>query len=90
MYTKTTMLYSHATPVDHKSIDAFAMWSYQRVLKLSWMERITNVLVLQSLVRKSVFFNENMLCLQRIFGHSQGQKSELLGNIMQSEVKEKT
>ena len=57
-----------------KKLEAFEMWTYRRMLKISWMERITNNEVMTRL-NKDV---EIMLTIKR-------RKLEYLGHIMRSE-----
>lgn len=69
----SVMLYGAETwtlrKADIKRIDAFEMWSYRRMLRISWMERRTNASILEKLnIQKRL----SEVCKQRIlkfFGH---------------------
>ena len=75
---------------DRKRIDAFEMWAYRRMLRISWTEKKTNVSILNAL---KVETRLSTICFQRImqfFGHivrRQGENLEKL--IVQGKVEGK-
>lgn len=59
-------------------LEAFEMWTYRRILKISWTEKISNTRVLQKLNKEK----EIMYTVKR-------RKLEYLGHIMRNETKYK-
>lgn len=71
-------------------IDAFEMWIYRRILKISWTHRVSNVEVLRRMNKeKEITLNIKQRKLQ-YFGHiMRGQKYQLLQVIMQGKIQGK-
>ena len=53
----------------NKKIDAFEMWSYRRILGVSWRDRRTNEWVLQRLNTEMVLRKQMVRRKMRLFGH---------------------
>lgn len=66
------------TEATTKRLEAFEMWTYRRMLKISWTDKISNIRVLQKLNKEK----EIMLTVKR-------RKLEYLGHIMRNETKYK-
>lgn len=66
------------TEATTKRLEAFEMWTYRRMLKISWTDKISNIRVLQKLNK----VKEIMLTVKR-------RKLEYLGHIMRNETKYK-
>ena len=74
-----------------KKIDAFEMWVYRRMLRISWMGRVTNVWVLQRMNKeKEVVKNVEIIKL-KYFGHIMRNtgKYQILQNIIQGKIEGK-
>jgi len=75
---------------DMNKIEAFEMWTYRRILKISWTSRVTNSEVLNKLGKQ----RELLLTMKKrkvaYFGHViRGQKYELLQLIVQGKIEGK-
>ena len=73
-YVWSTLLYGCETWTlsanTMKRITAFEMWSYRRMLKISWTDKITNETVLQMIKNKSTQLENMIKCRKlRYFGH---------------------
>lgn len=66
------------TEATTKKLEAFELWTYRRILKISWMDKISNTRVLQKLNKE----REIMHTVKR-------RKLEYLGHIMRNETKYK-
>uniref|UniRef100_A0A8D8VL77 Craniofacial development protein 2 n=2 Tax=Cacopsylla melanoneura TaxID=428564 RepID=A0A8D8VL77_9HEMI len=64
------------TKATAKRLEAFEMWTYRRILKISWMDKVSNVRVLQKLDKEK----EIMLTVK-------SRKLEYLGHIIRNETK---
>lgn len=62
------------TKATSKKLEAFEMWAYRRILRISWVDRITNVEVLQRLGKNTEILNT-----------IKKRKLEYLGHIMRHE-----
>ena len=66
------------TEATTKKLESFEMWTYRRILRISWMDKISNSSVLQQLNKETeIIFN-----IKR-------RKLEYLGHIMRNETKYK-
>ena len=52
-----------------EKLHAFEMWCYRRILKISWMERVTNKKVLETIGHQRVLVNEMIKRKMRFAGH---------------------
>ena len=52
-----------------EKLHAFEMWCYRRILKISWMERVTNKKVLETIGHQRVLVNERKKRKMRFAGH---------------------
>lgn len=73
-----------------KKIDAFEMYIYRRILRISWVQRVTNVAVLNRMCKQK----ELMLTIKerktRYIGHiMRGEKYELLRLIIEGKIQGK-
>ena len=70
-----------------KKLEAFEMWSYRRMLRIVWTDRITNAEVLARLNKdKEMLYSLKKRKLE-YFGHiMRGTKYRLLQNIMQGKI----
>lgn len=66
------------TEATTKKLEAFEMWTYRRILKISWMDKISNKQVLQRLNKETEIIH-TVKC----------RKLEYLGHIMRNETKYK-
>ncbi|CAG9827859.1 unnamed protein product [Diabrotica balteata] len=73
-----------------KNLEAFEMWCYRRILKISWMDRKTNEQVLEQLGKQCEVLNSIKIRKLKYLGHiMRGEKYEILRNIMQGKIKGK-
>lgn len=76
--------------IDVRRLEAFELWMYRRILRISWVERVTNVEVMRR-IRKE---KEVIMTIKRrkllYMGHvMRGEKYQLLQVIMQGKVQGK-
>lgn len=73
-----------------KNIDGFEMWCYRHIFKISWMNRITNVQLLQRLGKICELINEIKIKKLEYLRHIMREEQyELLRNIMQYKIEGK-
>jgi hypothetical protein len=77
------------TPTDQRRLDAFEMWCYRRLLRISWMERCTNERVLErigsDLVLRKAMTKRKLL----LFGHLMRRSGSLEKVLIQGKVEGK-
>lgn len=56
--------------VDKKRIEAFEMWCYRRMLKIKWVDRVTNEEVLNRIGEKRSLWNTLTKRRDRLIGHT--------------------
>ncbi|CAG9827720.1 unnamed protein product, partial [Diabrotica balteata] len=91
-YIFSTLLYGFEAwtleKSNFKNLEAFEMWCYRRILKISWMDRKTNEQVLEQLGKQCEVLNSIKIRKLEFLGHiMRGKKYELLRNIMQGKIK---
>ena len=70
-----------------KRLEAFEMWCYRRILKISWVDRVRNAEVLERLSRSTEIVCTVKSRKLQYFGHvMRGEKYRLLQNIMQGKI----
>jgi hypothetical protein len=70
-----------------RKIEAFEMWCYRRILKIQWVQRITNAEVLRRLNKELEIMNSIKRRKLEYLGHiTRGEKYELLRIIMQGRI----
>jgi hypothetical protein len=73
--------------IDTKKLEAFELWMYRRILRISWTERVTNVEVLRRMNKeKEVIFTIKKRKLQYLGHITRGERYELLRIIMQGKI----
>lgn len=73
-----------------RNIEAFEMWCYRRILKISWTEKISNVEVLQRVNKDCEVIKTIKTRKLQYLGHlMRGEKYSLLRNIMQGKIRGK-
>ena len=76
--------------IDERRLKAFKMWLYRRMLRISWVERVTNVEVLRCMKKE----REALLTIKKrkllYMGHvMRGEKYQTLQVIMQGKIQGK-
>ena len=70
-----------------KRLEAFEMWCYRRILKISWVDRVRNAEVLERLSKSTEIVCTVKSRKLQYFGHvMRGEKYRLLQNIMQGKI----
>ena len=71
-----------------KKIDAFEMWVYRRMLRISWMGRVTNVWVLQRMNKEKEVAKNVKIIKLNYFGYIMRNtgKYQILQNILQGKI----
>lgn len=70
-----------------KNIESFEMWCYRRILKISWMDRVTNEEVICRINNEpEVLLNIKKRKLEYLGHLMRGQKYTFLQNIMQGKI----
>ncbi|CAG9828977.1 unnamed protein product, partial [Diabrotica balteata] len=73
--------------IDIKKLEAFELWMYRRILRISWTEKVTNVEVLRRMNKeKEVIFTIQKRKLQYLGHITRGERYELLQIIMQGKI----
>ena len=73
--------------IDIKKIDAFEMWMYRRMLRISWTQKITNVEVMRRMHKeREVILTIKKRKLQYLGHITRGRKYQLLQTIMQGKI----
>lgn len=73
--------------IDTKRIEAFEMWMYRRILRISWTERVTNVEVLRRMQKeKELILTIKKRKLQYLGHVMRGDKYQLLQLIIQGKI----
>lgn len=90
-YIFTTLLYgieaATLTKIMMRKINAFEMWLYRRILRISYVDRITNIEVLQRLGKETELNTEIKIRKLQYLGHvMRGDKYQLLQVIMQGKI----
>uniref|UniRef100_A0A2H1V1U0 SFRICE_035738 n=1 Tax=Spodoptera frugiperda TaxID=7108 RepID=A0A2H1V1U0_SPOFR len=71
-------------------LEAFEMWVYRRILKISWTDRISNVKVLRLLNKKTEILNTIKRRKLQYFGHiMRNDKYQLLQLLIQGKIQGK-
>lgn len=78
------------TTTHMNKLEAFEMWLYRRILKISWVDRVTNIEVLRSINKGRELLTDIKRRKISYFGHvMRGQKYELLQLIVQGKIEGK-
>lgn len=72
----------------NKKLEAFEMWLYRRMLRVSWMDRITNVKILCRMEKEKEVLNMVKCRKIQYFGHIMRNENRfhLLQSILQGKV----
>jgi hypothetical protein len=71
---------------ERKKIDAFALWTWRRILRVPWTERRTNFSVLEEVKPKRSLEATILQLKLRYFGHVMRAKGSLARDIMLGQV----
>lgn len=75
---------------DIRRLQAFEMWIYRRMLKISWVERVTNIEVLRRMHKETEIATTIKKRKLLYMGHiMRGEKYRILQNIMQGKIQGK-
>ena len=73
-----------------KKLEAFEMWTYRRMLRISWVEHITNIQVLDRMSKQKEILNNIKIRKLQYLGHiSRNSKYQLLQLIIQGKIQGK-
>ena len=71
---------------ERKKIDAFEMWCWRRVMRVSWMERKTNVRVLENIKPEWTLESRVAQTALRYFGHVVREERGMENDVMHGEM----
>lgn len=74
---------------DRKRIEAFELWVYRRILRVSWVEHRTNASVLQELKIKKRLLNQINKAYLSYFGHIARRTGEMENLVVEGKVEGK-
>ena len=71
---------------ERKKIDAFEMWCWRQVMRVSWMERKTNVRVLENIKPEWTLESRVAQAALRYFGHVVREERGMENDVMFAEM----
>ena len=70
-----------------KRLEAFEMWAYRRILRVSWMKKVTNLEILRRIDKWKEIINTEKICKLQYLGHiMRGERYHLLQEILQGKI----